>query len=82
VIGTYRLQIQPPYQAWYTATEFHMRRIVKHLPGNKLELGRACVHPEHRNGITIALLWEGIAAYMIASQTSYMFGLFQHQDHG
>lgn len=74
VIGTYRLQSSLHTRRWYTATEFHMRRIVKHLPGNKLELGRACVHPEHRNGITIALLWEGIVAYMSASETSYMFG--------
>ncbi len=74
VIGTYRLQSSLHTKRWYTATEFHMRRIVKNLPGNKLELGRACVHPDHRNGITIALLWEGIAAYMTASHTTYMFG--------
>jgi len=74
VIGTYRLQSSLHTRKWYTATEFHMRRIVKRLPGNKLELGRACVHPDHRNGITIALLWEGIAAYVAASETTYMFG--------
>ncbi len=73
LIGTYRLQSSLHTHRWYTATEFHMKHI-KRLPGNKLELGRACVHPDHRNGITIALLWEGIHAYMLASQTSYMFG--------
>lgn len=73
VIGTYRLQSSLHTKKWYTATEFHMRHIKK-LPGNKLELGRACVHPDYRNGITIALLWEGISAYIAASESSYLFG--------
>lgn len=74
LIGTYRLQSSLHTKKWYTATEFHMKQMLKRLPGNKLELGRACVHPDYRNGITIALLWEGIHAYMVASQTNYMFG--------
>jgi len=73
LIGTYRLQSSLHTKKWYTATEFHMRNIKK-LPGNKLELGRACVHPEYRTGVTIALLWEGIHAYVLASDTKYMFG--------
>lgn len=74
IIGTYRLQSSLHTKRWYTATEFHMKHIIKRLPGNKLELGRACVHPDHRNGVTIALLWEGIHAYMQASQSTYLFG--------
>lgn len=73
LIGTYRLQSSLHTKKWYTATEFHMKHIRK-LPGNKLELGRACVHKDYRNGVTIALLWEGIHAYMLASDTKYMFG--------
>lgn len=73
IIGTYRLQSSQHTTKWYTATEFHMKHIKK-LPGTKLELGRACVHPDHRNGITIALLWEGIHAYIAASGSSYLFG--------
>lgn len=73
VIGTYRLQSSLHTKKWYTATEFHMRHIKK-LPGNKLELGRACVHRDYRNGITIALLWDGISAYIAASESSYLFG--------
>ena len=74
VIGTYRLQSSLHTKRWYTATEFHMKQIIKGLPGNKLELGRACVHKDYRSGITIALLWEGIHAYIQASQTHYLFG--------
>ncbi|MDD2331689.1 MAG: GNAT family N-acetyltransferase, partial [Candidatus Cloacimonetes bacterium] len=73
LIGTYRLQSSLHTKNWYTASEFHMKQINK-LPGNKLELGRACVHKDYRNGLSIALLWEGIHAYMLASQTKYMFG--------
>lgn len=73
MIGTYRIQSSLYGKKWYTATEFHMKHIKK-LPGTKLELGRACVHPDHRNGVTIALLWEGITTYMEASDTNYLFG--------
>ncbi|MBM4404161.1 MAG: GNAT family N-acetyltransferase [Candidatus Cloacimonetes bacterium] len=73
LIGTYRLQSSLHTKRWYTATEFHMK-LIKKLEGNKLELGRACVHHEYRNGLTIALLWEGIHAYMLTSDTKYMFG--------
>lgn len=73
IIGTYRLQSSLYSKKWYTETEFHMKSI-SNLPGIKLELGRACVHPEHRNGITIALLWEGIKAYVDYSGANYLFG--------
>ncbi len=73
LIGTYRLQSSLHTKRWYAATEFHMKRIKK-LDGNKLELGRACVHRDYRGGLVIALLWEGIYAYMLASNTKYMFG--------
>jgi putative hemolysin len=29
-----------------------------------VELSRSCVHPDHRNGSVIMLLWSGIARYM------------------
>ena len=73
LIGTYRLQSSLHTKRFYSATEFRMKHISK-LPGNKLELGRACVHKDHRNGVTIALLWEGIRAYVEASRTDYIFG--------
>jgi putative hemolysin len=73
IIGTYRLNSSLYTKKFYSATEFHMKYIVN-LPGNKLELGRACVHKDYRNGITISLLWEGIMEYLMLSNTKYMFG--------
>lgn len=39
-----------------------------------LELGRACILPEYRKGAVIALLWRGIADYMIQSKSDYLVG--------
>jgi putative hemolysin len=66
VVGTYR--ILPPEQAkrigsYYSESEFFMNRLVG-LRNQMVELGRSCVHPDHRNGAVIMLLWSGIAQYM------------------
>lgn len=73
VIGTYRFNSSLYSDEFYSATEFDISNILK-LKGNKLELGRACIHKDHRNGITISLLWAGIAEYLKASESKYLFG--------
>ncbi|WJK34582.1 GNAT family N-acyltransferase [Solwaraspora sp. WMMA2065] len=66
VVGTYRLL--PPDRAarlgrWYADTEFDTRPL--RLIGDHLvEAGRACVHPDHRGGAVINLIWAGIARYL------------------
>ena len=52
VIGTYR--VLTPANAkrvggLYSETEFDLTRL-RHLRGKMVELGRSCVHPNHRNG--------------------------------
>lgn len=66
LIGTYRAL--PPHQArrvgtLYTETEFDLTRL-HHLKPRLLEIGRSCVHRDHRSGAVILALWSGIAAYM------------------
>lgn len=73
LVGTYRLNSSLFNKKFYSATEFKMKNIKK-LSGNKLELGRACIDKNHRNGITISLLWLGIGEYLKATDTRYMFG--------
>lgn len=73
VIGTYRLNSSLFTDKFYSAREFNLDRILAQ-PGNKLELGRACIHKDFRNGFTIALLWKGIAEYMNASDSKILFG--------
>jgi len=73
LIGTYRLNSSKFGNNFYSATEFNIDSIIE-LPGEKVELGRACVHPEFRNGMTIALLWKGLSEYMVSSESRFFFG--------
>ncbi len=73
IVGTYRLNSSLFTKNFYSAKEFNIDNIIK-LPGTKLELGRACIHKEFRNGIMIALLWRGICEYMKMTGTKYLFG--------
>lgn len=76
VVGTYRLL--PPHQArrlgyLYAESEFDLRRI-DHLRPTMVELGRSCVHRDYRSGTALALLWAGVARYMIAHQYTHAVG--------
>ncbi len=76
VIGTYR--ILSPEQAnqaggYYAAGEFDMTRL-EHLFDRTVEVGRACVHQNYRNGGTITMLWGGLAKYMQQHHYEYMIG--------
>jgi len=73
VVGTYRLISSTYSDRFYSETEFLIHNL-KTAKGNKLELGRACVHRDYRNGITIALLWRGISEYMKIVDARYLFG--------
>jgi putative hemolysin len=39
-----------------------------------VETGRACVHPEHRNGTVINLIWAGIARYLRTNDLRWLGG--------
>ena len=73
LLGTYRVLSSRHVRSFYSQSEFKMRDLLD-LPGSKLELGRACVHPDHRNGVTLMLLWRGISEYLKASRADYLFG--------
>ncbi len=57
----------------YSEVQYDLRQFVK-LPGNKIELGRAVVHKDHRNGLTLSLVWKGIAQYAALSKARYLCG--------
>jgi putative hemolysin len=76
VVGTYRLlrrSVAERCGGFYSATEFDIAPLLDH-PGELLELGRSCVDPGYRNGTTMQLLWQGIAAYILRHDVSLMFG--------
>lgn len=72
-VGTYRLNCTKFNDKFYSGKEFKMKSI-EDLKGHKIELGRACVHPQYRNGATITALWKGLGAYMSETDSRYMFG--------
>ncbi len=72
--GCYRMIPSFASHKFYSAGEFGIDRILA-LPGAKVELSRACIHKDYRNGIVIALLWKGIAAYAKAAKADVLFGL-------
>jgi len=58
---------------YYSSHEFRIERIVNR-PGRFLEIGRTCIHPDYRNGATIAVLWAFLARYMQEHDFQYLFG--------
>lgn len=75
VVGTYRLQTgrQAKALGYYSAQEFAFEAF-EPLRGELIELGRACVHPQHRNTFVLGTLWKGIVAYAQRHQARYLIG--------
>jgi hypothetical protein len=76
VIGTYR--VLTPVQAQrvgstYSDTEFDLTRL-RGLRERMVELGRSCVHPDHRHGGVILALWSALAEFMARNQLDTMIG--------
>lgn len=74
IAGVYRLIASSGEGKFYSDTEFEIGGLLQ-VPGLKLELSRACIHRDYRNGVVINLLWKGIAEYIKASGADYLFGL-------
>ncbi|MEE2731793.1 MAG: GNAT family N-acyltransferase [Pseudomonadota bacterium] len=58
---------------YYSSHEFDISNVIDR-PGRFLEIGRTCIHPEHRNGATIAVLWAFLAKFMQENDYQYLFG--------
>jgi putative hemolysin len=76
VVGTYRLQTglhAAQGLGYYSEREFDFTPFEAERP-HILELGRACIHAQHRNFAVLNLLWKGIAAYARAHGARYLLG--------
>jgi putative hemolysin len=76
VVGTYRYQ--PGWNAlaclgYYSEKEFDLGPFENHRR-QILELGRACVHKDHRNLRVLAMLWRGIAAVATRHESRFLIG--------
>ncbi|QIS05367.1 GNAT family N-acetyltransferase [Nocardia brasiliensis] len=75
-VGCYRML--PPDKVaaaggYYTATEFELSQLDPH--GRRIvEMGRACVVPEHRNGSVLTLMWAGILHYIQLTGYEWVMG--------
>ncbi|WP_019901077.1 GNAT family N-acetyltransferase [Salinispora arenicola] len=63
VVGTYRLLPPGRVQRRYADGEFDLAALDP-LRDDLVEAGRSCVHPEHRTGAVITLMWVGITRYL------------------
>jgi putative hemolysin len=77
VVGTYRLQtasMAESRQGFYSAGEFDLSGLPREFVESAVEVGRACVAKEHRNGRVLNLLWRGLALYLLQNEKRYLFG--------
>jgi putative hemolysin len=76
VVGTYRMLM--PEQArqagrLYAEGEFDLSGLDGLRPA-LVETGRSCVHPAHRSGAVVGLMWAGIARYMLLTGHDWLVG--------
>lgn len=76
VVACYRLQASSTAkrgERFYSEGEFDLEDFLR-CSGEKVELGRACVHRDYRRGPVISLLWRGLMSYAKKSGARYLFG--------
>jgi putative hemolysin len=76
IVGTYRLQTgvkAADKLGYYSAQEFDF---TPYEPSRSqiIELGRACVHIQHRNLVVLGMLWKGIADYANQRGARHLLG--------
>ncbi|GAY12318.1 GNAT family N-acetyltransferase [Pseudonocardia sp. N23] len=76
IVGTYRML--PPDRAreagaLYADGEFDLTPLDPLRPA-LVETGRSCVHPDHRDGAVVSLVWAGLARYMLLSGNRWLAG--------
>ena len=78
-VGTYRLlpphsnDHQPRASGLISNYEFGLMPMESILD-RTIEVGRACVRADHRGGSAIAMLWRGIASYLVVAGHRYLLG--------
>jgi putative hemolysin len=76
VIGTYRMLTSAQARrlgGFYSDSEFDLTRL-RPLRDRMVEVGRSCVHPDHREGGAIMALWGELIKFMDRNQIEAMIG--------
>ena len=66
---------------FYSQSEFDLDNILAQQ-GRFMEIGRTCIHPGHRNGTTISLLWTGLAKFMSENKIDFLMGCASIPENG
>ena len=76
IVGTYRLQTKSMAGAlgFYGATEFDLSALPSSVLNQAIEVGRACIARDHRNGRVLVRLWRGVTRYLAHNRMRYLFG--------
>ncbi len=84
LVGCYRMLPPPGAIAaggLYTATEFEISGLDPLRP-SMVEMGRAVVRGDHRNGAVILMMWAGILAYLDRYGYDHVIGCVSVPTHG
>ena len=76
-VGTYRLnsiETACSLRGFYSYGEFTIEHLPAEILNEGVEIGRACIAPEHRNTKVLFLLWKGLAEYLQTQGKRYFFG--------
>lgn len=89
VVGTYRFQSWEMAQSgygFYSSNQFEISDIPEAFLKQSLEIGRGCIHKDHRNGRVLFLLWKGLVASLLCMDKTTLFGccsfFSRNQDEG
>ena len=77
LIGTYRMQtaaMAARGHGFYSAGEYDLEDLPRNVPEQSVEIGRACIHRDHRKRTVLFLLWQGLAKYLLHNECRYLFG--------
>jgi putative hemolysin len=76
IVGTYRMLAPQGAAAaggLYSDTEFDLSALDDLRP-RLVEVGRSCVHPEHRTGTVLSLVWGGMWRYLVLTGHRWLIG--------
>lgn len=76
IVGTYRMLSPAGARSaggLYCETEFAVPGLAG-LRDVMVETGRSCVHPDHRTGAVISLVWAGIGRYLLLTGHRWLVG--------
>lgn len=77
LVGTYRMQtaaMADRGHGFYSAGEYDLEALPAGVLEQSVEIGRACIHRDHRKRTVLFLLWKGLARYVVHNRCRYLFG--------